>query len=148
MHRHTLLLAGVAATSALVAPARLRVPPRATLQSHAAAAHPAMYRVVGESTRFVVSGAVATTLLVRRDAETLTSAAPSGKRYAAPSGKRLRGAEWKTITRRRVENDTRRRVQNDTHGITLRWRVCVWALRSWRRRQRAPRNIHAAAAAA
>mmetsp|Transcript_9915 Transcript_9915/g.30583 ORF Transcript_9915/g.30583 Transcript_9915/m.30583 type:complete len:219 (-) Transcript_9915:43-699(-) len=72
MHRHTLLLAGVAATSALVAPARLRVPPRATLQSHAAAAHPAMYRVVGESTRFVVSGAVATTLLVRRDAETLT----------------------------------------------------------------------------
>ena len=88
MHRHTLLLAGVAATSALVAPARLRVPPRATLQSHAAAAHPAMYRVVGESTRFVVSGAVATTLLVRRDAETLTSAAPSGKRYAAPSPKR------------------------------------------------------------
>ena len=31
-----------------------------------------LYKAVGESTRFAVSGAVAATLLVRRDAETLT----------------------------------------------------------------------------
>ncbi len=31
-----------------------------------------LYKAIGESTRFAVSGAVAATLLVRRDAETLT----------------------------------------------------------------------------
>ena len=33
---------------------------------------PMLYKAIGESTRFAVSGAVAATLLVRRDAETLT----------------------------------------------------------------------------
>ena len=40
--------------------------------SPAAADAPMLYKAVGESTRFAVSGAVAATLLVRRDAETLT----------------------------------------------------------------------------
>ena len=40
--------------------------------SAAAEDAPMLYKAIGESTRFAVSGAVAATLLVRRDAETLT----------------------------------------------------------------------------
>lgn len=77
MRAATLVLLSSAVALALVAPPRrVAGPPmprgaRASAPSSAEAPARAVYRCVGESTRFAVSGAVAATLLVRRDAETL-----------------------------------------------------------------------------
>ena len=65
-------------TLLLVHCAAFAPPPRRTIPkihravSPSAADAPMLYKAIGESTRFAVSGAVAATLLVRRDAETLT----------------------------------------------------------------------------
>ena len=66
----TLLLVHCAA---FAPPTRRRTIPKIhRAVSPAAADAPMLYKAIGESTRFAVSGAVAATLLVRRDAETLT----------------------------------------------------------------------------
>ena len=65
----TLLLVHCAA---FAPPTRRTIPKIHRAVSPAAADAPMLYKAIGESTRFAVSGAVAATLLVRRDAETLT----------------------------------------------------------------------------
>ena len=60
-------------SAAFAPPTRRRTIPKIhRAVSPAAADAPMLYKAIGESTRFAVSGAVAATLLVRRDAETLT----------------------------------------------------------------------------
>ena len=59
-------------STAFAPPPRRTVPRIHRAVSPSAADAPMLYKAIGESTRFAVSGAVAATLLARRDAETLT----------------------------------------------------------------------------